>query len=136
MVEIYLAGITPREEYPMASELVKTLTDANFEAEVLKSKTPTLVDFWAAWCVPCRQIAPIVEALAKEPSFSSRVQVGKLDIDHNQKVPTRFDVRSIPTLLLFHQGTVIGQLVGAVPRAKIEQFVKDALAKAGVSAQA
>lgn len=113
----------------MSSNQIKTLTDANFEAEVLKSATPTLVDFWATWCQPCRAIAPHVEKIATD--MTGKVKVGKLDIDSNQKTPTQYDVRSIPTLLLFHHGKVIGQLVGAVPKAKIEQFVKDALAKVG-----
>jgi thioredoxin 1 len=115
------------EESEMASNNVKTFTDANFDAEVLKSSVPTLVDFWATWCAPCRQIAPHVETLAKE--MAGRLNVGKLDIDHSQQVPTKYDVRSIPTLLLFHQGKVIGQLVGAVPKAKLDQFVQNALAK-------
>lgn len=117
----------------MASDNIKNLTDANFEAEVVNSATPTLVDFWATWCSPCRAIAPHVEGIARD--FAGRLNVGKMDIDSNQKTPTKYDVRSIPTLLLFHQGKVLGQMVGAVPKAKIEQFVKDALAKTG-SAQA
>lgn len=112
----------------MAADNLLTLTDDNFEAEVLKSPTPTLVDFWAVWCAPCRAIAPAVEAIAKE--MADQLRVGKMDIDHNPKVPTRFDVRSIPTLLLFSNGKVIGQLVGAVPKAKLDAFVKDHLAKA------
>lgn len=111
----------------MASENIKHLTDANFATEVLQSATPTLVDFWATWCAPCRAIAPHVEHIARD--FQGRVNVGKMDIDHNQKTPQSYDVRSIPTLLLFHNGKVIGQLVGAVPKAKLENFVKDALAK-------
>lgn len=111
----------------MASEHIKHLTDANFSTEVLQSATPTLVDFWATWCAPCRAIAPHVESIARD--FHGRVNVGKMDIDHNQKTPTSYDVRSIPTLLLFHNGKVIGQLVGAVPKAKLESFIKDALAK-------
>lgn len=105
----------------MASADVKTFTDQNFEAEVLKSPTLTLVDFWATWCAPCRAIAPHVEALAT--TYKGRLQVGKLDIDNNQQTPQQYDVRSIPTLLLFRGGQVIGQLVGAVPKTKIEQFI-------------
>ena len=111
----------------MASHNVKHLTDANFQAEVLQSDKPTLVDFWATWCAPCRAIAPYVEALAA--SHADKLQVGKMDIDSSPTTPTKYEVRSIPTLLLFHRGKVIGQLVGAVPKAKLDQFVKDALAK-------
>ena len=111
----------------MASENLKTLTDANFQAEVLQSDKPTLVDFWASWCAPCRAIAPYVESIAE--SNVGTLNVGKMDIDASPATPTKYDVRSIPTLLLFHKGKVIGQLVGAVPKAKLEAFVKDALAK-------
>ena len=112
----------------MASQNIKILTDANFQAEVLSSDKPTLVDFWATWCAPCRAIAPHVEALAQQ--FDGKLNVGKMDIDDSPNVPTKYDVRSIPTLLMFHKGKVVGQLVGAVPRPKLEQFVKDYLAKA------
>lgn len=109
----------------MASETLLTITDANFDAEVLKSSTPVLIDFWAQWCAPCRAIGPIVEALAKD--YAGKVKVGKVNIDENPKVPTQYDVRSIPTLLVFKEGKVIGQIVGAVPRPKIEDLVKKAL---------
>ncbi len=105
----------------MASADVKTFTDQNFDAEVMKSPTLTLVDFWATWCAPCKMIAPYVEEMAK--TYKGRLQVGKLDIDHNQRVAQQFEIRSIPTLLLFRGGKVVGQLVGAVPKAKMEQFI-------------
>ncbi len=109
----------------MASANILEVTDSNFEAEVLKSATPVLIDFWAAWCAPCRAIAPHVEALANE--YDGKLRVGKFDIDANQGVPQQYDIRSIPTLLIFKDGKVVGQLVGAVPRAKIEDMVKKAL---------
>ena len=112
----------------MASSLIKILTDANFAAEVLQSDKPTLVDFWATWCHPCRAIAPHMEKLAEK--YTGKLNVGKLDIDSSNKTPTTYDVRSIPTLLIFHKGKVLGQLVGAAPLPKIEAFVADALAKA------
>jgi thioredoxin 1 len=112
----------------MASSNIKILTDANFAAEVLQSDKPTLVDFWAVWCAPCRAIAPHVEKLAEK--YTGKLNVGKLDIDSSNKTPTTYDVRSIPTLLIFHKGKVLGQLVGAAPLPKIEAFVADALAKA------
>jgi thioredoxin 1 len=109
----------------MANANVVEVTDTNFESEVLKSDKPVLVDFWAAWCAPCRAIAPHVEALATQ--YEGQVRVGKCDIDSNPMVPSQFAVTSIPTLLLFKGGQVIGQLVGAVPRPKLEDFVKRAL---------
>ncbi len=111
----------------MASDKLLTFTDDNFESEVLKSTTPTLIDFWATWCAPCRAIAPHVEAIAA--SYGDKLRVGKMDLDSNPKIPTKYDVRSIPTLLIVANGKVVGQLVGAVPKAKLEQFVKDTLAK-------
>ena len=101
------------------------ITDANFQSEVLNSSVPALVDFWAVWCAPCRAIAPHVEALAKE--YDGKVRVGKCDIDANPNVPSQYDVRSIPTLLVFKEGKVVGQIVGSVPRAKIEDLIKKAL---------
>ncbi len=109
----------------MASENLTTITDANFESEVLKASQPVLIDFWATWCGPCRAIAPVVEQLAKE--YTGKLKVGKIDIDQNPKVPTQYDVRSIPTLLVFKDGKVVGQIVGAVPRPKIEDLIKKAL---------
>src|SRR5258706_16089236 len=106
----------------MASDKLANVTDANFESEVLKSSQPVLIDFLATWCPPCRAIAPVVEALAGE--YAGKVKVVKLNIDENPKVPTQYDVRSIPTLLMFKEGKVIGQIVGAVPRPKIEDLVK------------
>ena len=109
----------------MASANLLEVTDSNFKAEVLESKTPVLVDFWAAWCAPCRAIAPHVEALAKD--YDGKVRVGKCDIDSNPEVATQYDIRSIPTLLVFKDGKVAGQVVGAVPRAKIEDMIKKTL---------
>jgi thioredoxin 1 len=109
----------------MASANTFEVTDTNFPTEVLSSATPVLVDFWAAWCAPCRAIAPHVEALAGE--YNGKLRVGKCDIDSNQQVAQDYDIRSIPTLLVFKEGKVVGQLVGAVPRAKIEDMVKKAL---------
>ena len=109
----------------MASENVKTLTDASFDAEVLKSSEPVLVDFWATWCGPCRAVAPVVDALAKD--YAGKVKVGKMDVDSNPQVATKYGVMSIPTLLMFKDGKVVGQVVGAVPRPKLEDMIKKAL---------
>jgi thioredoxin 1 len=109
----------------MAGAYVMELSDDSFDREVLQSDKPTLVDFWAAWCAPCRAIAPLVEQLAQ--SYAGKVKVGKLDIDGNQKVPSKYEIRHIPTLLLFKGGKVIGQVEGAVPKAKIEDLIKKGL---------
>lgn len=109
----------------MVSQNIVEATDTNFDSEILKSSLPVLVDFWAVWCAPCRAIAPHVEALATE--YAGKVRVAKMDIDANPKVPTQYEIRSIPTLLVFKAGQVVGQIVGAVPRTKIEEMVKKAL---------
>jgi thioredoxin 1 len=109
----------------MASENIVEVTDSNFQTEILGSKLPVLVDFWATWCAPCRAIAPHVEALAKD--YDGKVRVGKCDIDSNPEVATQYDIRSIPTLLVFKDGKVAGQVVGAVPRSKIEDMIKKTL---------
>jgi thioredoxin 1 len=109
----------------MTSADVMTLTDENFQNEVLGSKEPVLVDFWAAWCGPCRAVAPIVDQLAAE--HKGKLKVGKLDIDAHQNVPQKYGVMSIPTLLLFKNGQVADQIVGAVPKAKVDAMVKRAI---------
>jgi thioredoxin 1 len=110
----------------MASPNTFEVTDANFDAEVNKSSLPVLVDFWATWCGPCKAIAPHLEALAQ--AFAGKLRIGKCDIDRNPGVPTQFEIRSVPTLLLFNKGQVAGQLVGAVPRIRIEDMIKKVVA--------
>jgi thioredoxin 1 len=102
----------------MAGNLIE-LTDANFDEEVLKSGTPVLVDFWAPWCGPCRQIGPSVEALSTE--YAGKVKIGKLNTDEQVDTAAKFGIRSIPTLLVFKGGEVVNQLVGALPKAKIAE---------------
>jgi len=109
----------------MAGEHVQTFTDDNFDAEVLQSDLPVLVDFWATWCAPCRAVAPVVAQIAEERA--GQLKVGKLDVDDNQAVAQKFGIRGIPTLLLFKEGQVAGQLVGAVPKTKLEEFVEQGL---------
>jgi thioredoxin 1 len=106
----------------MASNDVVTLQDSTFDTEVLKSEVPVLVDFWAAWCGPCKQIAPTVDDLAHE--YKGKLKVAKLDVDSHQGVPQKFGIRSIPTLLLFKGGRVVDTIVGAVPRSKLVESIK------------
>lgn len=96
-----------------------TITDDNFETEVLKSEHPVLIDFWAAWCGPCRMIAPIVEELVTE--YEGKAKIGKLDVDDNQETAIKYGVRSIPTLLIFKDGKVKDTIIGAVPKGQIVQ---------------
>ena len=100
----------------MGSHTVE-ITDSNFEAEVEKAEVPVLVDFWAAWCGPCLALAPTVEQIAEE--YEGKIKVGKLDVDAHGGLSARFSIRGIPTLLLFKDGQVKEQLVGAVPKATI-----------------
>ena len=109
----------------MAGADVLTLTDDNFQSEVLGSKDPVLVDFWATWCGPCRAIGPLVDQLATE--YKGKLKVGKLDIDAHQNVPQKYGVMSIPTLLLFKDGQVTDQIVGAVPKSQLDAMVKRAI---------
>ena len=106
----------------MASADITEVTDDNFETEILNSETPALVDFWAVWCGPCRQIAPTVEALAAE--YKGQLKVGKMNVDDHQQVPQKYGIRSIPTLLVFKGGQVVDQIIGAVPRPKLEAAIK------------
>lgn len=96
-----------------------TITDDNFNTEVLKSDKPILIDFWAVWCGPCKMIAPIVEELAAE--YDGKIKVGKLDVDNNQQSAINYGVRSIPTLLIFKGGKVVDTIIGAVPKVHIKQ---------------
>lgn len=94
-----------------------TITDDSFQAEVVDSSLPVLVDFWAVWCGPCRMVAPIVDELAVE--YEGRVKVGKVDVDSEQKIAADYGIRSIPTLLIFKNGELADQVVGAVPKKQL-----------------
>ncbi len=106
----------------MASNAIFEVTDGNFDQTVLKSEQPVVVDFWAAWCGPCRALAPIVDELATR--FVGKVKVGKMDVDKNAATPQRYNVRGIPTLLIFKDGQVREQIVGYVPKETIEKALQ------------
>lgn len=106
----------------MASEHTLTFTDAAFDQDVLRSEVPVLVDFWAEWCGPCRMMAPTVDAVAAQ--YAGRLKVGKLNVDHNGSTAMRYNIRGIPTLLLFKGGQVVEQRVGAIGKSDVEKMVE------------
>ncbi len=101
----------------MANQFTIEITDGNFENEVLKSKQPVLIDFWADWCGPCRMVAPHVDAIAQE--YNGVLRVGKMDVDDNPAVPGRYGIVGIPTLMLFKGGAVVARITGAQPKDRI-----------------
>jgi len=108
----------------MADNII-AVGDTNFENEVIKSSVPVLVDFWAEWCGPCRMLAPTIEAIAND--YTGKVRVAKVNVDENMETSMRYGVQSIPTLLLFKNGQVAGQLIGNLPRHNIERLLEKAL---------
>ena len=102
-----------------------TLNDDNFEDEVLNSDIPVLVDFWAEWCGPCRALAPTIEEISLE--YEGNLKVGKLNVDDSPGAPSAFEIRSIPTLILFKDGAVLDRVVGALPKNQIANFLDSAL---------
>ncbi len=103
----------------------QTLNKDNFTATVLESATPVLVDFWAEWCAPCRSVAPIVESVAEK--FLGRLTVGKVNVDEEPDLAASYDIRSIPALLVFRNGEVVDEIVGAVPFGQLSKSVQDVL---------
>jgi thioredoxin 1 len=117
-----LATLTrlPRTQ-TMSSELIKHVSDASFESDVLKSDKPVLVDYWAEWCGPCKMIAPILDDVSKE--YGAKLQIAKMNVDENREVPAKFGIRGIPTLMLFKDGQLAATKVGALSKAQLTAFL-------------
>jgi len=110
----------------MASDLIKHVSDSSFEADVLQSDKPVLVDFWAEWCGPCRAIAPTLDELAG--ASDGKLQIAKINVDDNRAVPAKFGIRGIPTLMVFKNGQLAATKVGALTKAQLTQFIDQQLA--------
>ncbi|MGD9160408.1 MAG: thioredoxin [Desulfobacteraceae bacterium] len=101
------------------------VSDDNFESEIINSETPSMVDFWAEWCGPCKKVGPVVEELAAE--YEGKIKIAKMDVDSNRQTPAKFGIRNIPTLILFKGGEVVNTIVGAQPKTSIEEEIKKLL---------
>ncbi|MCE1249737.1 MAG: thioredoxin TrxA [Comamonadaceae bacterium] len=110
----------------MASALIKQLSDASFEADVLQSPTPVLVDYWAEWCGPCKMIAPILDEVAS--AYQGKLTVAKMNVDDNRAIPAKFGIRGIPTLMIFKNGELAATKVGALSKAQLSAFIDQNLA--------
>jgi thioredoxin 1 len=110
----------------MASDLIKHVTDATFEADVLQSAQPILVDYWAEWCGPCKMIAPILDEVSA--AYQGKLQIAKMNVDENRDIPAKFGIRGIPTLMLFKNGQLAATKVGALSKAQLTAFIDQQLA--------
>ena len=110
----------------MASELIKHVTDATFETDVLQSSQPVLVDYWAEWCGPCKMIAPILDEVSA--AYAGKLQIAKMNVDENRDIPAKFGIRGIPTLMLFKDGQLAATKVGAMSTAQMTAFLDQQLA--------
>ena len=109
----------------MASESIVEVVDSAFDEEVMESEVPVLVDFWAPWCGPCRALSPVIEEISKD--YEGSVKVGKVNVDENPETTMKFRIRSIPTLIVFKNGEVADQIIGAVPKSEIEKILNKTL---------
>lgn len=110
----------------MASDLIKHISDASFEADVLQSGTPVLVDYWAEWCGPCKMIAPILDDVAS--AYEGKLTIAKMNVDENREIPAKFGIRGIPTLMIFKNGELAATKVGALAKAQLTAFIDQNLA--------
>ena len=109
----------------MASELIKHVSDASFEADVIQSSLPVLVDYWAEWCGPCKMIAPVLDELSG--TYQNKLQIAKMNVDENREIPAKFGIRGIPTLMVFKDGQLAATKVGAMSKAQLTAFIDQQL---------
>ena len=119
-------NLIKNKESAMASELIKHVSDASFEADVLQPGTPVLVDYWAEWCGPCKMIAPILDEVAG--AYQGKLQIAKMNVDENREIPAKYGIRGIPTLMLFKNGQLAATKVGAMSKAQLTAFIDQQLA--------
>ena len=110
----------------MSSDLIKHISDASFESDVLKAEKPVLVDYWAEWCGPCKMIAPILDEVSN--TYEGKLQIAKMNVDENRDIPAKFGIRGIPTLMLFKDGQLAATKVGAMSKAQLTAFIDQQLA--------